>query len=94
MTLDMLRDVSDLYSGIQITFKLLVDNATEKILRACTFETSLDGYGWVSSGLTTGFYVLEIFQTTLIGKPACIHSGRFGGDRNSRVQYFNRSPWI
>jgi len=48
MILDMLRDVSMLYSDIQIT--LLVDNATEHILRACTFETSLDRYGWVSSG--------------------------------------------
>jgi len=43
MILDMLRDVSTLYSNIQIT--LFVDNATEHILRACTFETSLDGIG-------------------------------------------------
>jgi hypothetical protein len=28
--------------------------------------------GWVSSGVTAGFRVLERFQTTLIGKPACI----------------------
>ena len=48
MILYMLRDVPTRYSDIQIT--LLVDNTTEHILRACTFETSLDGYGWVSLG--------------------------------------------
>ena len=42
----MLRDVSTLYPEMQIT--LLVDNATERILRACTFETSEGGYDWVS----------------------------------------------
>jgi hypothetical protein len=54
MTLDMPRDVSKLYSDIQVT--LLVDNATEHILRACTFETSPDGW-LVTSGLTAGFRV-------------------------------------
>ena len=37
----MLRDVSALYPEIQIT--LLVDNATERILRACAFEISEGG---------------------------------------------------
>jgi hypothetical protein len=46
VSLDMLRDVSTLYPDVQIT--LLVDNATERILRACTFETSADGYKWVN----------------------------------------------
>jgi hypothetical protein len=47
ITLDMLWDVSTLYPDVQIT--LLVDNATERILRVCKFETSGDGYNWVSS---------------------------------------------
>ncbi|KAF8506627.1 hypothetical protein F5888DRAFT_1603010 [Russula emetica] len=49
ITLDMLLDVSTLYPDVQIT--LLVDNATERILRACKFEMSADGYNWVSSRL-------------------------------------------
>ncbi len=47
IALDMVWDVSTLYPDVQIT--LLVDNATERILRACKFETSGDGYSWVSS---------------------------------------------
>lgn len=46
MTLDMLLDVSTLYPDVRIT--LLVDNATERILQTCKFETSADGYSWVS----------------------------------------------
>jgi len=49
MTLDMLLDVSTPYADVRIT--LLVDSATERILRACKFETSADGYSWVSSRL-------------------------------------------
>jgi hypothetical protein len=42
----MLVDVSTVYPDVRVT--LLVDNATERILRACKFETSADGYSWVS----------------------------------------------
>ncbi|KAI0275142.1 hypothetical protein BC834DRAFT_851333 [Gloeopeniophorella convolvens] len=44
ITLDMLRDVCVGHSHIQIA--LLVDGATEGILRACTFQTSIDGDSW------------------------------------------------
>jgi hypothetical protein len=57
MTLDMLQDVSKRFSDIQIA--LLVDNATEHILRACTFETSLDGFGWVSPSQLLVFVCLK-----------------------------------
>jgi hypothetical protein len=40
----------------------------------------------VSSGLTTGFYVLERFQTTLIGKPACIPAD-LAGIGNTLLEY-------
>ena len=53
----MLRDISTLYSDMQIT--LLVDHATEPLLQTCMFETSLDGYYWVSFGLTTCLRMLE-----------------------------------
>ncbi|KAI9444735.1 hypothetical protein H4582DRAFT_1806162 [Lactarius indigo] len=54
ITLDMLRDVSASYAHTQVV--LLVDEATVRILRACTFETSLDGRKW----------------TTLSGELACV----------------------
>jgi hypothetical protein len=93
MTLDMLCDVYKLYSDIQIA--LLVDNATKHILRACTFETSPDGHGWVSSGSITDLRALERYQTTLIGKLACIPVDLAGiVNTPYGVQHFNRPPWI
>jgi hypothetical protein len=52
----MLRDISALHSHIEMA--LLVDSATEHILRTCIFETSLDGNDWVSLGLTADLRVL------------------------------------
>ncbi|KAI9452542.1 hypothetical protein BJY52DRAFT_1292214 [Lactarius psammicola] len=46
ITLDMLRDVSVLYSHTQIVF--LVDEATVRILRTCKFQTSPDSRKWTT----------------------------------------------
>ena len=65
---DMQRDVCALNAHPQIV--LLVDEATVRILRACTFQTSPDGREWMGSYWPSIPVYLQEIYTTLSGELA------------------------
>lgn len=49
ITIDLLADISELKEWTAIELALLVDSATEGVLKSGVFERSSDGVSWVSS---------------------------------------------